>query len=279
MFEDAIFRYLAGIDPREVLPAGENAADDVLALSGRLADIEARVTNIKARLRTENEVDALIDTVRELEGERQRAADALAEARQRAASPVGEAWGEFRSIAEALAAAPDPDAARVKLRGVLRRMLAEVWCLFLPGRGPRVAHVQVVFAGGEKFQHFVIVHRPQNVTKSREVYPAETVVRHLTTTATAGDIRLAENAEALETALTAVPAEEWDAVVPSRNQRAIRSAAHAERKVGIDARHERWAKMRAGTGKKKPMSFAAIAKAEGVSQSTVFKAINKPDGK
>ena len=63
--------------------------------------------------------------------------------------------------------------------------------------------------------------------------------------------------------------------MPHRNQRAINSAARAERQPAIDARHDRWAKMRAGTGKKPGMSFAAIAVAEGVSQSTVLKALKR----
>ena len=209
VFEDALFSYLSGIDPRDILPAAEAGPNDTVALAARLGDVEQRLARIKAQLLVEDEVEALIDTVRKLEGERKAVGDQLAEARQRSAVPVADAWGEFKSIRAALAAAPDMDAARLKLRAALRRMVESVWCLFMPeAKGPRVAWVQVVFAGAEKFHHFAIVYRPRHGLPGGAEYPAAYAVRDLATVATAGDLRDAANARALETALASIdPAE------------------------------------------------------------------------
>lgn len=269
VFESAVLDYLEGIDPRAVLPATESQADESTTLSALEKDIENRLTRLKARLREEDEVDAVLDTVRALDAELRNVREQLAQARAREAAPTAEAWGEFKSITAALDAAPDLDAARSRLRAVLRRMVESVWCLFMPGPGPRVAWVQVVFAGGEKFQHFAIVYRPRHKGRGANEYPAEFVVRDLATVATAGDLRAEADARALESALTAIDPAVWEESFSDRNQRAVRSAAYQERVAESKGRAVRWRAMR-----KKGMSYAAIAETEGVSANTVHYTLN-----
>jgi hypothetical protein len=82
----------------------------------------------------------------------------LAAARQEAASPLSEAWGECQSLLDLLDAAPDQEAARVRLRAALRRIVEEIRCLFV-ARGPRrLAAVQVNFSGGGR-RDYLIMHR------------------------------------------------------------------------------------------------------------------------
>ncbi|MBM3981792.1 MAG: recombinase family protein [Planctomycetes bacterium] len=270
--ESALFNFLVGIDPRAIMLTAERPATDSAAIEAKVKDIDAQLARLKARVKVEEEVGVIIDAVHELEEERKDESEKLAEAQRREAAPTADAWGEFKTIAAALAAAPDKDAARVKLRAVLRRMLAGVWCLFLPeATGPRVAHVQVVFAGGEKFQHFTLVYRPRVGTRAGGEYPGAFVVRELVTTAPAGDIRVEKNARALEAALAGVEPSVWEEIVPGNDQRAIRSKAAGKRRDASKERAVKWRKMR-----DKGMSYAAIATMEQppVSTNTVHYMLN-----
>jgi DNA invertase Pin-like site-specific DNA recombinase len=161
VFEDAVLSRLKEIDPKEILPA-DRSGDRVLALAARYAEIEGRLAKVKAKLRVADEVDTLIELVRELEAEKAQVGDDLAAERRRAASPLAEAWGECGTLVDVLRGAPDERAARLKLRSILRRIVEGVWCLFLrPGGriGPKVAAVQVRFAGG-RHRDYLIVYVP-----------------------------------------------------------------------------------------------------------------------
>ncbi|MFM8270916.1 MAG: recombinase family protein [Gemmata sp.] len=273
VFEGSLLDWLDRVDPRAVLPTADGATDEVVTLEARQTDIDTRLARIKSRLRTEDEVDMLLDLVRELDAERRECGELLAAARARAVSPTAEAWGEFRSVRAAIDAAPDPQAARIKLRGVLRRMVKSVWCLFMPGPGPRLAYAQVLFAGdaGERWQDFVIAFRRRVTTKAQVQHPAVVRVLQLTDVGGAGqfDLRDASDARALEAMLDAIGPAELDALVPSRNERVIRSKAAAGRRAAAVKRNAEWRKMRANG-----MSYGAIATAAGVSTNTVFVGVN-----
>ena len=108
VFERAVLSRLREIDPREVLPRGDGAADRVLALTGRLAGVEGRIEAVQAQLVEGGELAPLVTVLRSLEGKRAAAAEELARAKREAASPLSEAWGECRSLVDALDKAPDP---------------------------------------------------------------------------------------------------------------------------------------------------------------------------
>jgi DNA invertase Pin-like site-specific DNA recombinase len=173
-FERAVLSRLQEIDPREILP-GDGSADKVLTLAGRLADVEGRLERVQAQLVDgDDELPALVEAVRKLEDRRKAAADALAAAREEAASPLSEAWAECQTLAEALDRAPDPADARVRLRATLRRIVEGVWCLFIARGVWRFAAVRIQFAGGAH-RDYVIAHRQAyyNQTSPR---PAQTEV-------------------------------------------------------------------------------------------------------
>src|SRR5262249_54845394 len=69
-------------------------------------------------------------------------------------------WGECQSLAAALDSAPDPDDARLRLRSVLRRMVAGVWMLVVPRGRDRLAAVQIWFAGEKRSRSYLVLHRP-----------------------------------------------------------------------------------------------------------------------
>jgi hypothetical protein len=97
----------------------------------------------------------------------------LAEARQKAAHPLSEAWGEAKTLLAAVEQAPNVAEARVRLRSVVRRIISEIWVL-MGGRGrDRLAVVQLWFADERRrcrHRDYLILHRP---SKSNGSYRAE----------------------------------------------------------------------------------------------------------
>jgi DNA invertase Pin-like site-specific DNA recombinase len=155
VFTDAVLSCLREIDPRTVLPANGHQ-DRVLTLTDRLAGVEAEVEKVKGRLLEKGYSDALADVLGRLEAKHKQLAGELASARQEAASPLGAAWGDCKSLLDALDHAPNPADAQVKLRAAVRRITESVWCLFV-GRGRlRVAAVQLWFQGGQRRDYLVV---------------------------------------------------------------------------------------------------------------------------
>ena len=181
-FEDAVLSKLQEIDPREVLPRGDQAADKVTALAGREVELAGRVERIKAALATGGEVESAIEVLRKLDGELAGVRAELAQARAEAANPLSEAWGEVRPLVALLRDAPDPQEARTRLRAAVRRIVSEVTCLFVAGRGDpntafRFAAVQVLFHGGGHRDYFILKRR---ALKTQVTIPSSWWVRSFT---------------------------------------------------------------------------------------------------
>jgi hypothetical protein len=155
VFEDEVLKMLREINPRAILPAGDTNADRVLTLTGKLAHVEERVEKLKAKLLGEDDLDALIGPLRELDARRKALADELAVARREAANPVSEYWGEFGNLHDALRRAADQADARIRLRSALRRMVGGIWCLFVARGRWQYAAVQVWFTGGSHRDYLI----------------------------------------------------------------------------------------------------------------------------
>jgi DNA invertase Pin-like site-specific DNA recombinase len=165
VFEGAILRMLKEIDPRELLPPGDAAADRVLTLAGKLAAIEARAEKLKGQI-IDGADDVGLDVLRALEQKRAAVAGELATARREASSPLSEAWGECRSLLDVLDSAPDKSEARVRLRSAIRRLVTGIWCVFVVKRNWRYAAVQVWFRG-DGHRDYLIAHRRTQVTPGK----------------------------------------------------------------------------------------------------------------
>jgi hypothetical protein len=72
--------------------------------------------------------------------------------------PAERAWEQFPSVADALENAPDPDAARLKLRSMLKQIIESVWVLIVRKGAIRFCAVQCYFVGGGR-RDYLIVHR------------------------------------------------------------------------------------------------------------------------
>jgi DNA invertase Pin-like site-specific DNA recombinase len=167
VFERAVLDWLREIDPRAILPKGDDAADRVLALTGKLAGIDGRIAAVQEQLAGDDgDVRSLAEVLKTLDGRRVAAAAELAEARRKAATPAVQAWAEFGSIVDVLDQALDPNDARTRLRSVLRQMLTATWCIFASRGKYRLAACQVWFEA-DGCRNYLIVHQQAFATQKR----------------------------------------------------------------------------------------------------------------
>jgi DNA invertase Pin-like site-specific DNA recombinase len=158
VFERAVLSCLREIDPREILN-GDAGPDETRALAGEMARVESAIALIEADLNEHGESPALFRRLREREGEKKALAEKLAAARQKAAHPLSESWGECQSLIDVLDNAPDPADARLRLRAVLRHITDSIWLLVVPRGFDRLAAVQIWFAGCKRHRDYVILYR------------------------------------------------------------------------------------------------------------------------
>jgi DNA invertase Pin-like site-specific DNA recombinase len=157
-FETAVLSLLSELDSHEILN-GDHEPDPTTDLAKQFAGIEGEIAKLEDDLARNGHSDALSRALRRLEDQKRSVAEQLAEARQKAANPLGEAWGEAQTIIEALEAAPDPQDARLRLRSALRRLVDSIWLLVVPRGSARLCAVQIWFAGGKRVRSYLILNR------------------------------------------------------------------------------------------------------------------------
>jgi hypothetical protein len=158
-FEQGILSMLVEIDPREILN-GRAGPDESFTLRQLHDGAEAELAEASAYMDAHGFSPTIARRITDLEARLADLAGRLAEARERAAHPLSETWGEFGSLAGALAGAPDPSDVRLRLRAALRRMVEGVWLLVVPRGLDRLCAAQVWFSGCEKHRDYVIHCRP-----------------------------------------------------------------------------------------------------------------------
>jgi hypothetical protein len=151
-FEAALLSLLAEVDPRDVL-GRDDGPDEVAVLSGEHARVEAKIAELEAEL-LRGDVAAVARVLRQQEERKRQLAGDLDQARRRAARPLGEVWGDCKSLVAALGEAPDPGDARLRLRSALRRVIESVWLLVVPRGRDRLLAAQVWFAGGDRCRSY-----------------------------------------------------------------------------------------------------------------------------
>jgi DNA invertase Pin-like site-specific DNA recombinase len=173
IFETTVLELLREIDPTDILPPAPGG-DRVLELSAELADIEARIGRYEAERATceADEEASLRRTIRACLDRKKQVAGKLADAKRETDSPLAESWGECKTLLEAIDASPDRDAAMLRLRGVLRRVIESVWLLVVPRGRDRICAAQFWFTGGEhagRQRSYIIIHRPPMANASKRV--------------------------------------------------------------------------------------------------------------
>ncbi|HYT94870.1 MAG TPA: recombinase family protein [Gemmataceae bacterium] len=158
-FEAALLGELREVDPCELAAGKAGTQPDEVALLIEQRDQQrARVEALEA-IQAEEPSLANARVLRQAEERHKQLEKELADARHRRAHPVEETWAEFRTLAEALAAAEDPVAARLKLRTVLGNAVESIYLLVTTRGRDRLAAVQVDFRSGVR-RSYLIWHRP-----------------------------------------------------------------------------------------------------------------------
>jgi DNA invertase Pin-like site-specific DNA recombinase len=202
-FESAIISLLSEIDPQEILN-GDSGPDESLALAGELASVDAKIGELETEL-LKGDVAALANVLRQLEARKRELAEKLADAREKAAHPLSESWGETQTLLETMENSNDPTDVRLRLRGALKRIVYSIWLLIMPKGRDRLCAAQVWFQGGERHRDYLIWHRPARANKTART-EGQWWVRSLAAVAEPDklDLRQRSHARRLETALTAI---------------------------------------------------------------------------
>jgi hypothetical protein len=158
-FERAVLSKLREIDARDILN-GDTPPDETAALAAELVGVEAELADAVAFMEANGFSPTIGKRITDLESKKSDLAIRLADARQKAAHPLSESWGEAKSLIDILDASPDPRGTRLRLRSALRRVV-ESMHLLVVGRGlDRLCALQVWFAGGKRCRDYVVVYKP-----------------------------------------------------------------------------------------------------------------------
>jgi hypothetical protein len=137
---------------------GQSPADESLTLAAELARVEASILSITAEMDAHGESPTLYKRLRLKEGDHKRLKAKLAEARQKAADPKSESWGQAQSLIAAFQLAADKEDAQVRLRSALRRIVESIQLVIAVRGRDRLAAVQVWF-DQSKHRDYLMVYR------------------------------------------------------------------------------------------------------------------------
>jgi hypothetical protein len=100
-------------------------------------------------------VDVVAEKIAELSDRRKALTSDLADARRDAATPAGETWDEFRSLAALLKKDPTTETRR-KVQAAIRRAIESVHVVVVGVRGYRVAGCRVQFRNSERHRDYIV---------------------------------------------------------------------------------------------------------------------------
>lgn len=175
--EAAVLSQLREVDP-SVFSEANSQPSDLAVLSGEQAGIDAELAALAADMETNGYSSTLANRVRVLESRRSKLAEKVADVRQRATCPTGEAWGEVKTLSQLLAAATDPADVRMRLQTALRRVVTEAWMVVVPRGSVRLAAVSLYFGEGEAapFRTYFVIHRPGVAPGGKLIHSAQWAV-------------------------------------------------------------------------------------------------------
>jgi hypothetical protein len=164
IFEAAVLGCLREINPSEVLGDMGSGASELALLQGEWGRVEDELALAKALMDKHGLSEAIGERVVKLESRRTELAAALVVARDKAAHPLSESWGETQSLIDVLERATDKDDARLRLRAALRRIVESIHLLVVPvSRSTfRMCAVEVRFVGGGMRQYLIVQRPPKN---------------------------------------------------------------------------------------------------------------------
>ena len=164
VFEKAVLDLLREVNPKDVLPrkGEEPSKADVLRQAGQRSFRPGRFE----RRPTRKYSKAIAAVLRDREAEEELiAAELQEEVSRRPVVPAERAWKELPSLLSLIENADDPDAVRLKIRGVLRRVIESIWVLTVRRGAVCLCVVQVFFVGGG-VRGYMIHHKTAGFRRS-----------------------------------------------------------------------------------------------------------------
>ncbi len=156
IFERAFLALLREVDPAEVV-GEDNSGHELDAYRAELEDVESDIVTLGVKL--DKKVSPTLMAAAERKDARKRElVELIRAAEQRAAAPAGAAWSEARSLLDTLDAAPDQEAARLRLRAALRRIISGIHMIVVPRGRDRIAALQVRFADDKPPRNYAILY-------------------------------------------------------------------------------------------------------------------------
>ena len=199
VFEEAILGLFGEVNPKDVLPREDEQPNKADVLRARLANVRGDLAGLHEDLRA-GYSKAVAAVLRDREQEEERLAVELQEELARPVVPAERAWKELPSLVSLIKDSDDPDAVRLKLRGVLRRVIDSVWVLTVPRGVVRRCAVQIHFTGGG-VRNYMVHHRTAAYRRS-ERWSAESPEELIPVKL---DLRRRDHAKRLAAALERMP--------------------------------------------------------------------------
>lgn len=160
-FEQSLLIWGHDLKLGDVLPRKATDLDaELLKTEGRLADLEARIAKVKARLQTDPDIDVLLETAVALEGERTETKAKLERLKGEQATPEADAVDGLKAVLQAVKQAKGEALLelRLKLRQLLSRVIDGIQLLVVQVNRDRVALADIKLKNGMRRQ--VTIHPP-----------------------------------------------------------------------------------------------------------------------
>lgn len=160
--EKGVLSCLSEIDPMDVLPRHDSTEDEVMSLSTQHEDTIRRLNEIEAQMAdpdNANSITALTGAANKLGKKAKDLGAKLAEARAKASNPHSEAWGTCHSLISAITSPDDREAARLRLRSAITRVIERMDCLFVRDGRRQIACIQLHFCGSQAIRTVFVQFR------------------------------------------------------------------------------------------------------------------------
>jgi hypothetical protein len=157
-FEEEVLKRLKEIDPAAILPDTDKAPSSASVHRAELKNCRDDIAKYKEELRG-GFSKTLVALLREAEEREVTLANDLQDELARTAKPLAKSWDELPSLIDFIQKAPDPDAARLKLRAALRAVVESGVLLIVKHGSLRLAVLQMNFVGGAR-RDWIITYRP-----------------------------------------------------------------------------------------------------------------------
>jgi DNA invertase Pin-like site-specific DNA recombinase len=162
--EDSFLKLVKELKASDILPRDRRGgADEAAELTGRLKELEYRISKTRADMKAHGEFDEGLQLLRELADEKKDVDRQLEKAKAKAAAAGSDALSETQSLVDLLEGAKGDEAKlldlRTKIKAGIRQLVREMWMLTVPLGRDRVAALQVLFADGECRRELAIYYQ------------------------------------------------------------------------------------------------------------------------